>query len=58
MKITNHENQINVDLEVGDTMALLINGISIKEYTVGADNKAHITLAYQEQALSEKPEDE
>ena len=49
-KITNQEHQYNVDLVATEVVAVYINGVKAKEYTVGANNTARVTFMYQEMA--------
>ena len=47
-KITHQEHQINGDLDATETVALVVNGNTIREYTVSANMGGKVTFQYQE----------
>jgi hypothetical protein len=48
MKITNKENQYNVNLTEGETLEIKINGNVVISEAVGSLRKATVTYMYQE----------
>lgn len=51
-KITNQEHQYNGDFVAGEKVALYVNGVLFKEYTVTTGNTGKATFMYQEIAIT------
>lgn len=52
-KITNEVKRIEGGLEPTDTVKLVVNDLTIEEFTVKAGNTATVQFVYQEQILEE-----